>query len=532
MAAAPALNLPEILAAVLEHLHPDDAFYILKRGPQIACHHRISSDGLAALNAAARVNRLWFHVAVPILWQRPLEDALSNDSVADPARRDFYAKHIREVHLSRRSALWRALAFPRTSTAAAGDPGNDAANAGNVPRPPPSSGTVADRLRLPKLVTLHISSTWNSGEDFRGALRDQAPLLWMVGPSLRKLSCHLAPELLDRLEALQQQLLRNDDAAAADAAAPPVPQRYMQLRDLSLIGFRVHYGGVDVRSHERLLAWLAKCQRVAPRLARLKLHAVMPIDAARLALHHMGQLGTLNDLFVYAHDNDDDDPQGAGFVGRDILGHSPACGPDFCYCRMDICRPARGFEGVRRFQSALSVRALPSLLTLMPALRELSIVLLRDSANGAADNNNSNNGDNPRITPALEILATLSQLQTLCLVCQHILAPADIRLLHSLKQLQSLEIINGGESDVTDDDVVALLRALPHLHTLRYEGELPGLSDNALCVIGSASPLLRHITMPCYLSLPPDTVQQTPLFPSLEALEVLAADRHLDTIAR
>jgi hypothetical protein len=518
MSAAYALNLPEIVAAILEHLHPDEVHYEVKNGPQIACHHRDLAAGLTALSAAARVNSLWFSEAVPILWQRPLEDALSTNSVTDPARCAFYAKHIHEVHLSRCSPLWCVLALPQ----------------------PSADGGAADdgggRLRLPKLVTLDISHVWQSSDGFRGALRDQAPLLWLVGPSLRRLVCHLAPELFDRLEALQQQLLTQHGDAAAAAAAWPPPARQpssMQLRDLSLSGYRVHRGGIDVRSQKRLVAWLSSCQRLVRHLARVRLHAVLPIDAARLALHHLGPLGTLKELLVYPHPDEGDDPEKNGFFGDDILGHRPACLQGSCYCHMNISRPVRGFEGVQSFTSTLGVHAIPSLLTLMPALRELSMVLERHSADEAVENNNNNNNhsNEASISRVIELLTKLPRLQSLRLVCRHALAPADIRLFQSLSQLQSLELLNDGETDAADEDIAALLRALPRLHTSRCEGRMPRLSTNALYAIGSVSSQLRLIQMPCTQWLP-DKEQQSPLFPLLEVLEIYPLDRYIATIHR
>jgi hypothetical protein len=228
---------------------------------------------------------------------------------------------------------------------------------------------------------------------------------------------------------------------------------------------------------------------------------------------------------MHFHDRDHDDPRDEGFIGRDILGHSPACGPEACCCPMGLSRPARGFDNIRYFWSTLSVRAIPSLLALLPCLTRLSLHLLAENANGVGGSGGAvNNAAGASITRALEMLAKFSRLQSLYLICRHDLAPADIRLLHNLKELQSLEIRNYGENDATDDDVAALLHALPHLHTLSYLGEMRRLSNNALCVIGSAGPLLRSIDMTCHLKLPPTIVQQTPLFPAVEFLKLHIPD--------
>jgi hypothetical protein len=110
-----ALQVPELLIAVLEHLCPDavSAADLYKKryiGGNVV--HSVDINpraGLAALSAAARVSRFWHECAVPILWRRPSERALDVDAVPEFKRREYYAGFIRQVYLTRRSALWRAL---------------------------------------------------------------------------------------------------------------------------------------------------------------------------------------------------------------------------------------------------------------------------------------------------------------------------------------------------------------------------------------------------------------------------------------
>jgi hypothetical protein len=177
MAVYRGLNLPKILGAIFEHLHPADEFYNKHHDPIVACTHGAS---LAALSAAAPVSRLWFAVTVPILWQRPLEEALDDAAVPDASRRAFYAQRIRVVDISQRSPLWRAL----SRTPGAGMPGISATDMRRGAASTPSSCVTADSLTLPKLVSLCISAfAWWDGNpaDF---FAYQASLLWLVGPGL------------------------------------------------------------------------------------------------------------------------------------------------------------------------------------------------------------------------------------------------------------------------------------------------------------------------------------------------------------
>ncbi len=112
MAVQRVLSLPELLAAIRKQLHPDDDFYSYDAGPGISCKHReddTASAGLTALAVAACLSHQWFYVAVPILWQRLLEEALDQSAAPDAARRAFYTQHIRAVNITWCSPLWRGL---------------------------------------------------------------------------------------------------------------------------------------------------------------------------------------------------------------------------------------------------------------------------------------------------------------------------------------------------------------------------------------------------------------------------------------
>jgi hypothetical protein len=514
MAANRALHLPDILVAVFEQLYPDEHPRECHVIPSLACNHGEAAAAtacLAALGAAARVSRLWFGVAVPILWRRPRENALSDDVMPDAARRAFYAKHIREVRLTHGSALWRALALLPASS------DNDEGDRDNADNDREDEDGSGRGLRLPKLGVLHVPS------DYRATLHDQSPLLRLVSPALHTLSCHLAPELVDQLEAIYSHISRHNAAAAAADTTRPVQKRHMRLRNLVIYGHLSNSRGSDVESQERLLAWIGKSRSIVPLLARVEFIKVVLAEKSSWALNYLGRLGTLKDLTLrFSHERGSDNPGNRIIDAEtDILGHHTACGPESCYCRLGLGRPSCGFEGVRGFETSLGVRKAPSLVALMPSLTRLSIQLLRygGNGNGGGGNNNLNTHD-LSVARALEALAGLSQLQTLYLSCWHHFTAADMRLLHGLKPLQSLRIYNDAGNRATDHDVAALFRALPQLHTLRYYGMMPFLSHNALWVIGSASALIRDIELPLNLTLPPVNERLTPLFPSLEILGV------------
>lgn len=160
----------------------------------------------ALLQAAIRVNRTWYMAGVPILWRRPSADALGAQAIPLAARRSFYAAHIRYLILSRRGALWRAIAnnggAVEASAPAAADGGaavsGDASETGNMALPPHLSLCVCDRWsdRL----------TWVLRNDMTEAMRqNQAVFVGHISQRLEELRHFISALLLARLSALPVQ---------------------------------------------------------------------------------------------------------------------------------------------------------------------------------------------------------------------------------------------------------------------------------------------------------------------------------------
>jgi hypothetical protein len=509
MAVQSGLELPEILSAIFEQLHPADDFYDCDGELIVTCSHRVhDAAGLTALGAAARVSRLWFAVAVPILWQHPLQEALDDAAIPDAARRAFYAQHIRVVDISWPSPLWRAL----SRAPGASMPGMRGAGMERSAASAPTGGAVEDSLRLPKLASLRIDAYYWWERNLATFSADQAALLWLIGPGLQTLKCQFAPELFDRLEAVKEQLLQSGQGAKSPLArlSEPVQQPYMGLRHLHLEKSFGRGGGAHHNMRQRLLAWLESSRTIAPMLTSVSFDLHIREDEARRALLHLATHDAITGINFSIHYMD-------GFSNFQLVGNAATCGPGSCVCRVERCQAEQVFERLECFRASVEIRAVPSLVVLMPSLTHISLCLYSVEKLTV-------DSDAPRNTNALKSLSQLSKLKTLGLRGEFSIMPSDLRLLHGLKQLRTLDISTTATSSATDEDLVVLLRSLPRLHTLRYEGDMPHLSQEVLRSIGLAGPLLRHIELPCRLFLPLTSEQPGPLFPMLETLTLWPED--------
>ncbi len=126
---------------------------------------------------------------------------------------------------------------------------------------------------------------------------------------------------------------------------------------------------------------------------------------------------------------------------------------------------------------------------------------------------------------AIVALGTLTQLRTLTANLTY--DEDDLASLHGLTQLRELQLTLhdfADYEDITDQDLSALLRRLCHLHTLTIET----MTDDApsqltrLRVVGAACPVMRclRIGSAINLSASLDHVEETPLLPNLESLDV------------
>jgi hypothetical protein len=221
-AARSTLSLPDIVGAVLAHLQPqfrdkDDiprAAGYLDIAASYAQHRaaeRAARESRSALRAAALVNRVWFAAAIPLLWQCPSPAALAADAVTTLERRAFYTRYIREVCMSWRCPLWRALADASgyckgvRESGAADDCGSDS-----------PVGRCADNCRqsLPRLASLRLDCGWEvlSGSDWSRLIREeQAPLLSYIKSDLEELEAPVSAALVNCLTSLNNSASGQDD---------------------------------------------------------------------------------------------------------------------------------------------------------------------------------------------------------------------------------------------------------------------------------------------------------------------------------
>jgi hypothetical protein len=236
-------------------------------------------------------------------------------------------------------------------------------------------------------------------------------------------------------------------------------------------------------------------------LKSMVLKSVFANDETRQALSYLRQLKALMEI-----DLGEWCP-----MGLDILGHLSA--GDFESCNRPAEQRQRKllFTTLKRFCASVDMQATFSLTMLMPSLTHVTLRQPSDGVSDADDNGKE-------VTIALASLGKLPQLQALRVRCRHGFVLAHFRSLHGLKQLRIMEISAITSSSATGDALVALLRNLQRLHTLEYMGDMPHLSRIVMRSVSLAGPLLKHITLPCHLVLPPTLEQPELLFPRLETL--------------
>jgi hypothetical protein len=178
------------------------------------------------------------------------------------------------------------------------------------------------------------------------------------------------------------------------------------------------------------------------------------------------------------------------------------------------CRPFKTLEELAiNLASPASVRPLT---VLVPTLMRLYIDM------GRTDPYASDTEAPLSIFPSLRSLPLLQVLHLVLPYRTHI-SSADLRVLHDLTKLRELCLrVGTTEEDVTDDEVVALLRALPRLRVLGLSLFLPGVSQSVFSAIGTAQPFLRQLTLEHPKQRLPALSHNDarPLFPHLEALEL------------
>jgi hypothetical protein len=486
--------------------------------------------GIAALHAAALVNRLWFAAAVPLMWQQPTEEALATDAVTTPARRAWYASYIQKVHVSGPSPLWRALA--RYADHDGGQPARSDVGGCNGARP---TALHVKRFRSP-VARRHS----RYGQEFMQS--EQAQLTHYITAGLGELSCFLTADVMGRLEALPTQPAAVGQAGSAartcDGRLKAINMRKLHLYGAEALAFMV---GVPVNNEltaaeRRLLEWLDQAPSNAPGLKSLRLHFLFSSSFTTeafdrvfrgLALH-----GALEELVL-----DRCGFVGQGAVSRAAIEHlasavrhsrlglnvADEAGPR--HDEQHGQKRASPFLHLKVLSVAIqSHRSTASLALLLPAIRRLSLAV-RNRDDGDLDEG---------ARQILQPLSTLRQLRALHLdlLSSNHIAGSDIRLLSDLAELRELRLVGDFVGDALEADVAHTLAALRRLHTLSLFVNWEEPAPHLLRVIGEACPRLRRLTVlpTCCLGPSLDTAQAQPLFPCLEVFEVVMLTMIDDTM--
>ncbi len=413
-----ALRLPELVHAILLHL----------------------GDDLAALFAAIRVSRTWFSSGVGMLWNFPHGDAL--DCVA-PARRQFYADMIAHLDSPSGATLHRSLSFPR----------------------------------LRKLCT--------DADDARCA--SDPAIVRLISPRLEEIHCAFARRAVERVmaECLRHRLRRlrffapssngGGGGGSSDMVSisrfidwltkEPLPQ----LQSFELLG-------VDVGSQrrlDRLLCFLAQCQRLEDLLLRKSTPEAQPATLAKILLAAKGRDG------------------GSGSGSGGSGGAAPAMQP---------------FGRLRDLGLTVHSAAVPALARLATALTSLD--LRTDGARGV-----------------FAAIASLTQLVSLILNVgrEAVVQRDDLVALARLAQLQHLTLWAARTQGLTGAEIVRLLPAKQQLETLGLLLQLPR-EAKLMGRIGAACPALTGLALAgnhCLdLALDIADHASSPLFPKLEVLRL------------
>jgi hypothetical protein len=533
-AAARVLRLPELISAILAHILPSwNSFNIsVDEGDGDHDHYEpqdydadTAADERAAaqasLCAAMLVSRAWYAAGVPLLWRCPSNDALGAAAVTEPARRAFYAAHVRQVRISHPGALWRALVDAAAATSVANaDSAERCGGSGGGTAGGPCARCGFPRLQLLDAAALHASvRTLSFSAGTQQLQRYQAELAPVVSGQLEELTCLLTAEVVDRLISLAGQPMRRIGPEVARSAPTacatpeansalkvPIDAGAIRLRKLTLYGLGSLDLDVDYVLPQRLLAWLAQRPFPTPLLTSFKLRWLrMPSTAtvADQAFRHFALRGNITQLQL--SDSRFHLPFRVSRAAiEDAMSWTQPGRPaaEYVYCSRTttyklIHRPGillqRPFEQLTSLTVAVSTgRAVAPLALLMPpTLMHLTIAVVDVPVNGTDD------ADAKAIFDSLSTLQQLQQLQVHLPLHTRFRSGADIVVLSCLTQLRSLRLclMSDWRATLGDTDLFALLQPLRHLSILSLKVSSCFLSRTALRVIGEASRQLRHLTL-------------------------------------
>ncbi len=542
-AARRVLGLFECVAAILEQVLPAEGDPEARAdknlramfGDAAADDERAAAR--ATLQAAVRVNHTWYMAGLPILWRCPSEDALAADAIPSAARRAFYAAHIRHVALSKRGALWRAIARSG-GTFDEGERGGDGGGATVGSSDASEAGNMS--LSLPRLSSLNVSRSWSDmancmpRNDLAAVMRHNlAVLVPHISPRLEEFTNFISAPLLDRLSALPVQQLRGDaeggPGLAAEATHAPQLQQEQssqcgpRLRKLNL--HRMFMDPADFDTERRLLAWLAE-PRSSPSLFSVELGEVFYGPTSSLADHafrHFALRRNLKKLWLgmclyspRARVSEAAINDVAAWAGED------RCDVEYFYyegqfrlVKMVGKTQQRPFQLLRDLLVSVdNERSVVRLVPLLAGLTRLSLSVGRSEWQRI---------DAGAILRSLSTLQGLSFLD-LRLVGRGSFASDSLVYLRSLTQLQRLNVETYDPVPVTDASLVALLAPLRDLRTLRLNIHMRSRSCQVIRVIGLTCRKLRVLKLhsPGTYHLAPTLENdcQADLFPHLSLLEV------------
>jgi hypothetical protein len=305
----------------------------------------------------------------------------------------------------------------------------------------------------------------------------------------------------------------------------------VQLRTLQLHKTGLHN---DIETERRLLAWPSHRPYAAPLLQTVRLFDVFCSEGTTFvndAFQSFAWRKGLKQLWLGSNCDSHQGPVSLATIETLLsatdydrseshafnLGHSDS------HHQAQRGRPLPGrrpYEDLEELAINLASPApLPPLVMLVPKLMRLYLDM------GRTDQYAVDDETPPSIFPTLKSLPQLHVLHVVLPYGTRILS-ADLRELHGLTKLRELCLrVGTADDDITDDEVVALLRALHRLRVLGLSIYLPGVSQSVFSAIGMAQPFLRQLTLEHPKQLLPapnhnEAHGERPLFPHLEALEL------------
>ncbi len=448
----------------------------------------------------------------------------------------------------------------------------------------PSGGGLA----LPRLRALHLwPSSGNAGSgklqmDRFMVSRDQEPLLQLIHSRLEELSCHLTDGLVERLFTMQglplisahEEEMHGEEEKETEVSPSQAARAWIarhgklallvrKWQRIRLRKLRLYYNDYNMTDgspwlERHLLELLSHWSLTQSGPTSMILHLNFPnmypglLDCTFHVLAEHARLETLSlrnlGAWLVSTASILDIAMTARQAGGGISSGNSNCINSHGAGYDNHCHHHRHhhhhhhrskqkrhqaqqllvlFARLNALTIAVDCQAVPALAALFASssLTRLAIFVHRRPGSDTAD-----------AAAVMPSLATLLQLQVLDLRLhgplyepdyQTSVTASDSRALQRLTELRVLRLsADSGADDLADADIAALLRALPHLHTLALDAVTKTARQGLLGAIGQASPRLRRIAVEnnCYLAPTFDRASCTPLFPHLQELRLFAVN--------